>query len=261
MAPFALRLRPAVTRPPLSLRARVPAERSGRRPGHGSVAAGAPQVQDASSGRLGGLRASSGAEPRLLWAPGVRPGPAATTPGGRGRLGVGTGRGRGSSSPFRRPSSRLPRPLFPGRPARPPAGPFTFKQSYEVAVAAATGAQWGPGRRALPPARPRLEGPGAGRAPRARPAGHTPARPDSGPVRPGTLQRPRTGRVGQGLASPRDGGDGGGGQARARLSVSTERSQAGWRGTPGTTRPLTPPQSWKGRGRPPFPSIFILSSF
>lgn len=94
-----------------------------------------------------------------------------------GGWGVGTGRGRGSSSPFRRPSSRLPRPLFPGRPARPLAGPFTFKQSYEVAVATAPGAQRGQGRRALLPARPRLVGPGAGHAPGTRPAGHTPVRP------------------------------------------------------------------------------------
>lgn len=114
------------------------------------MAAGAPQMQGVSSSRLGGLRSGSGAEPRLLWAPGVRPGRAATTLGGRRRLGVGTGRGRGSSSPFRRPSSRLPRPLFSGRPVRPRAGPFTFKQSYEVAGAAAPGAQRDPGRDALP---------------------------------------------------------------------------------------------------------------
>lgn len=119
---------PPVTRASLRFRARVPGERSGRWPGHGPVAAGAPQMQGASSGRLGGPRSGNRAETRLLWAPGVRPGRAAATLGCRGRLGVGTGRGRGSSSPFRRPSSRLPRPLFPGRPARPQAGPFTFKQ-------------------------------------------------------------------------------------------------------------------------------------
>lgn len=140
--------------PPLS---RPSPSGSGRCPGHGPVAAGAPQMQGASSSRLGGPRSGSGVEPRLLWAPGVRPGQAATTLGGRGRLGVGTGRGRGSSSPFRRPSSRLPRPLFPGRPARPRAGPFTFKQSYEVAGAAAPGAQRDPGAPRTPasPASPR----------------------------------------------------------------------------------------------------------
>lgn len=55
------------------------------------------------------------------------------------------------------PSSRLPRPLFPGRPARPRAGPFTFKQSYEVAGAAAPGAQRDPGAPRTPasPASPR----------------------------------------------------------------------------------------------------------
>lgn len=175
------------------------------------MAAGAPQSQGASSGRLGGPCSGSGAEPRLLWVPGVRSGRAATTLGGRGRLGVGTGRGRGSSSPFRRPSSRLPRPLFPGGPARPPARPFIFKQSYEVAVAAAPGAQRGPGASRTPasPASPRgnrggTRSQGEAFGPNSRP-------PGSGRVRPGTLQRPRTGRVGQGLASPRDGGDGGGG--------------------------------------------------
>lgn len=242
----------------LLFRPRVPGERSGRRPGHGPVAAGAPQIQGASSDRLGGPRSGSGAELRLLWAPGVRPGQAATTLGGRGRLGVGTGRGRGSSSPFRRPSSRLPRPLFPGRPARPPAGPFTFKQSYEVAVAATPGAQRGPGAPRTPasPASPRgtrggTRSQGEACGPHSRP-------PGSGRVRPGTLPRPRSGTVGQSLAPPRDGGDGGGGQARAQLSVSTDTSRAGWRGTAG--RPDLPLEELRRPALPVhFPSRFFLS--
>lgn len=246
--------------PPLS---RPSPSGSGRRPGHGPVAAGAPQMQGASSSRLGGLRSGNGAEPPLLWAPGVRPGRAATTLGSRGRLGVGTGRGRGSSSPFRRPSSRLPRPLFPGPPVRPRAGPFTFKQSYEVAGAAAPGAQRGPGARRTPAstASPRgtpggTHSPGEACGPYYRP----PAGPDSGQVRPGTLQQPGTGRAGQGLASPRDGGDGGGSQARAPLSVSTVKSRAGWRGTPGET-PLPAAAELEGSRRPALPVHFYSRFF
>lgn len=173
------------------------------------MAAGALQIQGASSGRLGGPRSRSGAEPRLLRAPGVRPGRAATTLGGRGRLGVGIGRGRCSSSPFRRPSSRLPRPLFLGWPSRLPAGPFTFKESYEVAVAEAPGAQRGPVRRTLPPAEPSLPGPGAEHAPGARPAGHTPARPPAwiqGESGPGLCSGPGPGEWGR--ASPLRGMEG-----------------------------------------------------
>lgn len=145
---------PQVTRAPLRLRAPRPWGRVWSAPRHGPVAAGASQTLGA-SGRLGGTGAGA------LAAPGSRRAPrgAARTPGGRGRLGVGTGRGRGSRSGFRRPSSRLPRTLSPAGPARSPAGPFTFKQ---LAVEAAPRARRGLGRRALPPARPRLAGPGAG---------------------------------------------------------------------------------------------------
>lgn len=258
MAPFAHRLRPRVTRAPLRFRACVPGEGSGLCPGHGPVAAGALQIQGASSGRLGGPRTGSGAESRRLWAPGVRPGRAATTLGGRGRLGVGTGRGRGSSSPFRRPSSRLPRPLFPGRPARPPAGPFTFKQSYEVAVATAPGAQRGQGRRAHPPARPRLAGPGAGHAPGTRPAGHTPVRPPefrASPARDSAAAPDRESGAGPRLS---EGWRGWRRRPSPRAALSEYREDPG--GVAGAhpgTPDLPPPQSWKGRGGSTFPSIFI----
>lgn len=204
-----------------------------RPPGHGPVAAGAPHNWGASPAVCEGSRAAA--------APGSQRAPRRSghDPGRRGRLGVGTGRGRGSSSPFRRPSSRLPRPLFPGRPLRPPAR-WAFHLLAKPGSGGRGGA-WGAAHFCQPGLAWQAPGPDA--LPGARPSGHTPACPDLGRVLPGTLQRPGTGSAGWGLASPRDAGDGGGSEACAPRSVSTERSRAGWRGAEGTwaaeTRPHT----------------------
>lgn len=107
------RLRPTVTSSPLRLRPRVPREGFGRRPDTAGWQPVRPILRAHASPAVWAGERSRGCSGRP--APSVRPVERPRPQEDSGGLGVGTGRGRGSSSPFRCPSSRLPRPLFQGR--------------------------------------------------------------------------------------------------------------------------------------------------